>query len=181
MKGFVKNETRKAVFKAQRPLPPGAQLSFDDAYLVFETKSGKSGLAFVKWLRDNVFPDEGWVFYKEEGVRFFSDSPVASDKKKGTLDLPEPPPPVEITPTVSNKKIAPGKGAGRRLVKKATKVARGNNTAAAIIEAQLPQAQSLIEQTKDRQVLKKALSLSNHFANKEQHRRLIQRRLEEVY
>lgn len=178
MEGFVRNETGKAVFKAQRPLPPGAKLYFEDAYLVFENKSGKKkGASFVKWLRENVFPEEGWAFYKDEGVPFFAEKKTksaTSEKKTGPVD----PVPESDAP---KQKVAPAKGAGRKLVKKSKKVSRNNNTAAAIIEAELPQAKSLIGQTKDRQVLKKALSLSNHFANKEEHRRLIQRRLEEVY
>lgn len=169
MKGFVKNETGKAVFKAQRPLPPGSVLTFEDAYLVFENKSGKKkNQIFVKWLRDNVFAEEGWGFYKEEGVPFFP------EKKVG------PPPAAEETPTPKTK-VAPAKGAGRKLVRKARKVTKNNVTAASIIEADLPQAREMISKTKNRSVLKKALSLSSHFSRKEEHRRLIMRRLEEVY
>lgn len=171
MKGFVKNETGKAVFKAQRPLPPGSVLTFEDAYLVFENKSGKKkNQTFVKWLRDNVFAEEGWGFYKEEGVPFFPEKKVEAAAVKEEEPTPAPEP-----------KVAPAKGAGRKLVRKARKVTKSNTTAASIIEADLPQAREMISKTKDRGTLKKALSLSSHFSKKEEHRRLIMRRLEEVY
>lgn len=169
MKGFVKNETGKAVFKAQRPLPPGSVLTFEDAYLVFENKSGKKkNQTFVKWLRDNVFAEEGWGFYKEEGVPFFPEKKVETAAAVEEAPAPEP-------------KVAPAKGAGRKLVRKARKVTKNNTTAASIIEADLPQAREMISKTKDRAILKKALTLSDHFSKKEEHRRLIMRRLEEVY
>ena len=171
MQGFIRNETKKAVFKLQRPLPINSSLTFDDAYLSLGEKSGKKeGDVFVKWLKENHFQDEGWVFYKEEGVPYFKSSakknnPAPSEPE--VVELPRP-------------KKSPSKGAGRKLTKKA-RVAESAVTAGAIIEADLPQAKEMIDKTKSRGTLKRALSLANHFSHKEEHRRLIQRRLEEVY
>lgn len=174
MKGFIRNETNKAVFKLQRPLPPNSSLSFDDAYLALGEKSEKKeGDSFVKWLRDNHFQDEGWVFYKEEGVPYFASKKTPAKKKAAAPTEPEV---VELP----RPKKAPSKGAGRKLAKKA-RVAESAVTAGAIIEADLPQAKEMIDKTKSRGTLKRALGLANHFSHKEEHRRLIQRRLEEVY
>lgn len=166
MRGFIRNETGQAVFKLQRPLPVRGVLSFDDAYLTLGEKSGKKeGPAFVKWLKENHFQDEGWVFYKEDGVPYFP-----QDAKEATAEVPETAPP----------KVAPAKGAGKRL-KKNSRPRKKEITAASIIEAEFPQAKALIEKCNDRGTLKKAETLSNHFANKEEHRRHILRRLEQVY
>ncbi len=173
MKGFLKNETGTSVFKLQRPLPINGMLSFDDAYLTLGEKSGKKeGATFVKWLKENHFQDEGWVFYKEEGVLFFSPKKKAPAKnaKVGSPEVVELPKP----------KIAPARGAGRKFTKE-QKVKESAITAGTIIEADIPQAKEMIEKTKSRATLKRALGLSNHFSHKEEHRRLIQRRLEEVY
>ena len=175
MKGFLKNETGKSVFKLQRPIPINGMLSFDDAYLTLGEKSGKKeGATFVKWLKENHFADEGWVFYKEEGVLFFAAKKVAKSTPKGTepevVELPKP----------KSGKIAPARGAGRKLAKE-QKVKQSAVTAGSIIEAEIPQAKEMIEKTKSRGTLKRALGLANHFSHKEEHRRLIQKRLEEVY
>lgn len=171
MKGFIRNETKKAVFKIQRPLPVNSTLTFEDAYLALGEKSGKKeGDAFVKWLKENHFKDEGWVFYKEEGVPYFK-----APAKQNTSTPSEP----EVVELPRPKK-SPSKGAGRKLTKKA-RVAESAISAGAIIEAALPQAKEMIDKTKNRSTLKRALNLSNHFSHKEEHRRLIQKRLEEVY
>ncbi len=175
MKGFLKNETGKSVFKLQRPIPINGILSFDDAYLTLGEKSGKKeGVTFVKWLKENHFQAEGWVFYKEEGVLFFAAKKVAKTSPKG-----EEPEVVEL-PKPKTEKIIPAKGAGRKFTR-AQQVKESAVTAGTIIEADIPQAKEMIEKTKSRATLKRALGLSNHFSHKEEHRRLIQRRLEEVY
>lgn len=169
MKGFIRNENGKSYFKLQRPLPVNGVLSFDDAYLTLGEKSGKKeGAAFVKWLKDNHFQDEGWVFYKEEGVLFFSAKETAAAKVEA-----------DASP-VKNAKVAPGRGAGKKISKKNTKVAHGDITAGTIVQADLPEAKVMITKTNNRGTLKKALTLATHFSHKEEHRRLIMRRLEEV-
>jgi hypothetical protein len=185
MRGFIKNETGKSVFKLQRGIPINGRLSFDDAYLTLGEKSGKKeGPAFAKYLKEYHFPDEGWVFYKEEDVLFFPPKKTKAPKvtksaAEETVDtVPGPPEVVELPKPKARK--APAKGAGRKLSKEQT-VKASSVTAGTIIDAEIPQAKELIAKTKDRATLKRALGLSNHFSHKEEHRRLIQRRLEEVY
>lgn len=180
MKGFLKNETGTSVFKLQRGIPINGKLSFDDAYLTLGEKSGKKeGASFIKWLKENHFLDGGWVFYKEEGVLFFEVKKPAKkvSEKKDTKEVSGPPEVVELP---KPKKIAPAKGAGRKLTKD-QKVKENVVTAGLIINAEIPQAKEMIEKTKSRAILKRALGLANHFSHKEEHRRLIQRRLEVVY
>lgn len=180
MKGFIKNETGTSVFKLQRAIPVNGKLSFDDAYLTLGEKSGKKeGVAFIKWLKENKFLDDSWVFYKEEGVLFFEvKKPVEqTPEKKATKELSGPPEVVELP---KPKKHTPAKGAGRKFVKD-HRVKENAITAGLIINAEIPQAKEMIEKTKSRATLKRALGLANHFSHKEEHRRLIQRRLEVVY
>ena len=175
MKGFLKNETGTSVFKLQRQIPINGMLSFDDAYLSIGEKSGKKeGPTFVKWLKENHFAADGWVFYKEEGVLFFA----AKKAEKSTPEGNEPE--VVELPKPKTGKIAPARGAGRKLAKQ-QQVKESAVTAGTIIQADIPQAKEMIEKTKSRATLKRALGLANHFSHKEEHRRLIQRRLEEVY
>ena len=169
MKGFIHNQTGRAKFKAQRPLPPNSKLSFDDAYLTLGEKSGKKkGPAFVKWLKENHFQDEGWVFYKEEGVPYFPKSSKNEEK-------------VDSIGKVPSSETEPARGAGRNLRKKNIRARKSDVTPDAIIKADIPRAKALIEKCTDRATLRKAESLSNHFSQKEEHRRLILRRLEQVY
>ncbi|MBD3260369.1 MAG: hypothetical protein GF334_01605 [Candidatus Altiarchaeales archaeon] len=194
MEGFIRNETGRAVFKLQRPLPPGSVLKLEDAYMIVGEKSGKNrGMAFVKWLKENVFREEGWVFYKEEGVPYSVGSQAKKARKVNSSRVEKSvseeekvdgvaaggEPVEEASP--KKERVSPSRGAGRRLVRKNKKISKNNNTAASIIDADAAQARRIVSKVKDRSVLKKALALSNHFANKEEHRRLIQRRLEEVY
>jgi hypothetical protein len=187
MRGFLKNETGKAVFKLQRGIPVNGSLSFDDAYLTLGEKSGKKeGAPFVKWLKENHFPDEDWVFYKEEDELFFppkKKAPVKIAETEAVAEVeveatPGPPEVVELPKPKPRK--APAKGAGRKLTKE-QRVQESAVTAGTIIEADIPQAKKMIEKTKSRSTLKRALGLANHFSHKEEHRRLILRRLEEVY
>jgi hypothetical protein len=169
MKGFIRNENGKSYFKLQRPLPVNGILSFDNAYLTLGEKSGKKeGPAFVKWLKENHFPGEGWVFYKEEGVLFFSAKETAAAKAEAA----ESP--------AKHVKVAPGRGAGKKIAKRNTKIPHGDITAGTIIQSDLPEAKIMITKTNNRGTLKKALALATHFSHKEEHRRLIMRRLEEV-
>ena len=180
MKGFLKNETGISVFKLQRGIPINGKLSFDDAYLTLGEKSGKKeGSTFIKWLKENHFLADGWVFYKEEGVLFFEVKKPAKQTpdKKATKVLPGSPEVVELP---KPKKHVPAKGAGRKLVKD-HRVKESAVTAGSIINAEITQAKEMIEKTKSRATLKRALGLANHFSHKEEHRRLIQRRLEVVY
>ena len=180
MKGFIKNETNNPVFKLQRGIPINGILNFDTAYLVLGDKSKKKeGPAFIKWLKENYFQDEGWVFYKEEGELFFpSKKETKKELKESAPDSPGPPEVVELPKPKT--KVAPGKGAGRRLAKEKS-VKASNVTAGEIISANINLAREMISKTKDRSTLKRALFLSNQFSHKEDHRRLIQGRLEEVY
>ncbi len=176
MKGFIKNETGTAFFRLQRQLPVNGILSFDNAYLSVGEKSGKNcGITFVKWLKDNYFTEEGWSFYKEEGVPFFK------VKEEPVVEVTHGEPAVVVSIPKKRKRVYPAKGAGKNLTRNKDASETTKITPSAIIEAPVPQAKSLINKTKDRAVLKKALSLSKHFSHKEEHMRLVQKRLEEVY
>jgi hypothetical protein len=165
MKGFVKNEGTEAFFILQRPVSPGGKVSFEDAYVTVGKKSGKKeGVAFVRWLRDNYFAASNWVFYKEEGVPFFSaeEAKVAMETSVGPVD--------------------PGKGAGKVMRRQAENTAKGTAiTAKSIIEAPYAQAKVLIDKCADKSVLKKALAASRHFSQREDHMRHIMKRLEQIY
>ncbi len=164
MKGFVRNEGEKGVFTLQRRLSPGTKLSFDDAYLTVGEKSGqKKGPSFVKWLRENCFTDSQWVFYKKEGVPYFTSEEISQAEEK----------PVEV--------LAPSKGAGRIMKRKADTTNKGSITPNLIIGAPFSEAQALIEKCSDKKVLKKALTLSQHFSKKDEHMRHLMKRLEQVY
>jgi len=176
MKGFVKNETNRSIFKLQRPLPINGILSLDNAYLTVGERSGlKKGVAFAKWLKENYFSADGWNFYKEEGVPFFKeDRETAVEVKKGEPEV------VVSVPKV-RKKVTPGKGAGKKFTRTKDANERAKVTSGLIVESSIEDAKSLINNTNDRKILKRALSMTNHFSNKEEHRRLVMKRLEEVY
>ncbi len=186
MRGFLKNETGKAVFKLQRGIPINGRLSFEDAYLTLGEKSGKKeGAPFVKWLKENHFPDEDWVFYKEEGQLFFpakkkAPVKVADPEVTDVAEVVAPGPPEVVELPKPKPRKAPAKGAGRKLTKE-QRYKESAITAGTIIDADIPQAKEMIGKTKSRSTLKRALGLANHFSHKEDHRRLILRRLEEVY
>ncbi len=176
MKGFIKNETNKAVFRLQRSIPVNGTVLLENAFLSVGEKSGKkTALSFAKYLKENHFPEEGWVFCKEDGSPLFKE--VSKPKTKVGSKEPE----VVVPVPKKRKKVTPGKGAGKKLTRNKEANEVTEITAGAIIDAAIPQAKSLIAKTKDRGILKKALTLSSHFSNKEEHRRLVQRRLEEVY
>lgn len=161
--GFVKNEGSTPYFMLQRALPPGGKISFVDAHKVLGKKSGTSGEEFVKWLRSNVFPGSEWGFYNGDSAPFFT---AAADV-------------APVAPPVSEESA---NGAGKVLKRDQKKqVSKGTEiTASSIIEANFPQADVLIESCRSRDILKKALALSQHFSNKSEHMRKLMRRLEQV-
>ena len=165
--GFVKNESNEAFFKLQRSLPPGGKIKFSDAFLTVGSKSGLEGKEFVKWLRENVFPGTDWGFYSEDNVPFFSEN----NKKNA-----------DVAPSAPPVSFEPGRGAGRieRRVRSKGETNGVEITASKIIESEFPTAKTLIEKCKSRAVLKKALNLSQTFANKDEHMRQLMKRLEQV-
>ncbi len=164
MKGFVKNEGEKGVFTLQRRINPGTTLSFEDAYLTVGKKSGKKkGPSFVKWLRESHLTGNQWAFYRQEGAPYFTSEEVEQGEEKVT------------------EAVAPARGAGTVMKRKATTVNKSSITPNTIIEADFPEAHDLIEKCADRTVLKKALALSQHFSKKDEHMRHLMRRLEQVY
>jgi chemotaxis protein histidine kinase CheA len=181
MKGFVKNNSDRAIFRAQRQFTMGGKVSFDALYASFgEASELGEGAKFVEYLRDRFFKEPIWGFYNEDG------SPYFKEKKSAAPKAPEEAPKKKVArkKTAAKKKAAkkaPAKGAGRRLKKDTDRVTASQIDAGAIINAELTQAKAMIEQTNDRGILKRALTLSNHLSQKEDHRRLIQRRLEQVY
>lgn len=165
--GFVKNESNEAFFKLQRSLPPGGKIKFSDAFLTIGSKSGLEGKEFVKWLRENVFPGPAWGFYSADDVPFFSE-----DSKKNQ----------DVAPAAPPVSLEAGKGAGRveRRVRSKGETKGVEITASKIIESEFPVAKTMIEKCKSRAVLKKALNLSQTFANKDEHMRHLIKRLEQV-
>lgn len=168
VKGFVKNEGKRVPFTFQRSIPPGTKLTFAEAYKVMGEKSGKSGRAFIELLRTDFFAGPEWGFYKDEGVPFFSETAVSKQ---------DPAPARPAPPTKA------AKGAGKAL-RRAPDLAAPKGSAIAavdIIDAAPDQARKLIAECSDKAVLKKAMTLSKHFAGKEGHMRHLMRRLEQVY
>jgi len=158
MEGFVRNEGERPVFTLQRSVRPGQALSFDEAYKVVGAKSKKKpGLAFIKWLRKNVFQDPLWVFYKAEGEKLFTEEAAQQISSDG------------------------GKGAGINMRRKSEALQKKENELENIITNPYIVSKVLIERCKDREVLKKALNLSKHITGKEAHMRHLIRRLEQVY
>ena len=159
MRGFIKNEGDRAYFICQRQIPPGGKVEFENLYLSVGKKSGlDEDLEFVKWLRDNVFKRGTWGYYEDVDRPLFAEpakeKPASKKKKK------------EPTAKTSSKKGKDARGAGRNLRRDAEDEASTEVTPRAIIEAPYDQARALIEKTKDRAVLKKALALNKHFAGK---------------
>lgn len=183
MKGFIRNESDRALFRAQRQFSVQGKVSFEALYASFgEASELPEGPKFVEYLRKRFFKEDTWGFYNEDGSPFFKAKKKAAAKK----DPEAAPKKVARKKAPAKKKAAakkkePAKGAGRQLKKDSTRVAASQIDAGAIINAELTQAKSMIDQTNDRGVLKRALTLSNHLSEKEGHRRLIQRRLEQVY
>ncbi len=72
MFGYVRNDGGPATFIAQRGMPEGRTVEFEDLLLVFSKKSlfDKVEPGFVLWLKDNVFQDERWGFYNAGGTPY---------------------------------------------------------------------------------------------------------------
>lgn len=167
LKGFVRNDGKTAVFKVQRSLPPSAKVTLESLYLALGKKSGlERGPEFVCWVRENVFPGPDWGFYNTDGTPFFSE-------KKGKVEdvAPEAPPAVAVKPA---------EGAGLVVKKKNSQPKVGEITPVKILEAEVGTAELLIEECHDKTVIRKAINLANHLANKEEHRRHLLRRLEQI-
>lgn len=170
MKGYVQNEGRDAHFILQRRVPPGGKVSIEDAYKSVGKRSGlDEGLEFAEWLRDNVLTKGAWGIYEADG------KPLLAEEKK------ESPKKAEISSTTSSRPAEDARGAGRALRRKSTEKKGVEITPASIIEAPYDEARTMIEKTKDRAVLKKALALSQWFSGKEPHMRHLMKRLDQVY
>lgn len=200
IEGYVKNETSEAFFKLQKGLPPGAKISFQQAYLVLGKKSGLEGHQFLEWLKQEVFSDPGWVFYDGEDRPYFQAAAAAveapaekSTEEKISPGAKKSSPKKKM---VRRRKVAPkqaekmkevasvdeARGAGRKMVRQ-RKEQRKKGTAVnadTMIATDFEQAKSTIDACRNKAELKKALTLSRHFANKEQHMRYILKRLEQV-
>ena len=178
MRGYVKNEGTQAYFVCQRQIPPGGSVELDDVYKTVGKKSGlKNDLEFVAWVKAHVFRRGSWGYYEDEGKPLGA-KPAA---KKATPKKAAPKKAAVSAKGKSSKKSKDAKGAGRALRRDINTAEGITVTPAAIIEAPYEQARGLIEKTRDRTVLKKALALTQHFGGKEQHMRHIMKRMEQVY
>lgn len=187
MRGYVKNEGTQAYFICQRQIPPGGSVELDDIYKSVGKKSGlENNLEFVSWVKTHVFKRGVWGYYEDVG-KSLGEKPVvekaapkkAATKKAATkkaIDAKE----VASKKRSSSKRSEDAKGAGRALRRDANEAKGISVTPATIIESPYKQAQVLIDKTRDKSVLKKALALSQHFGGKEQHMRYIMKRMEQV-
>ncbi len=180
MRGYIQNEGDQAYFVCQRQIPPGGKVQLDDIYKSVGRNSGlEDGLSFVDWVKSNIFRRGTWGYYEEEGKPLGGTATKIVPKKAVPKKRVKP-----ESAATSSKKEKDAKGAGRSMRRdpRAIHDVTGTNvTPSAIIEAPYDQARTLIEKTKDRAVLRKALSLTKHFSGKEQHMRHIVKRLDQVY
>jgi hypothetical protein len=177
-RGYVKNEGTQAYFVCQRQIPPGGSVELDDIYQSVGKKSGlKNDREFVEWCKAHVFRRGSWGYYEDEGKPLGA-KPVA---KKATPKKAAPKKAAVSETGKSSKKSKDAKGAGRALRRDINAAEGITITPAAIIEAPYEQARGLIDKTRDRTILKKALALTQHFGGKEQHMRHIMKRMEQVY
>lgn len=180
MKGYVQNLGTNAFFILQRQVPPGGKVRLQDA---FRTLHGNNVeltedkvAEFIELLKTKMPTNGTWGYFDESGVSLeiseTSEKPVALEKSKSKNSS---------SPKTSSKKEDDARGAGRNLHRDSDSVAKGTEiTAATIIQASYDEARTLIESTRDRVVLKKALGLTKHFSGKEQHMRHILKRLEQT-
>jgi hypothetical protein len=173
MKGYAQNLGNAAYFVLQRQVPPGGKVKLEDAFKVVGKKSGLTEdqtSEFVQFLKETVLLRGTWGYFDDSGVSL--DAPVVKGPKAKKV----------VNEKISTKKQDDAKGAGRNLRRAdADDTGRGVEiTPASIIEASYDDARTLIEKTKDRVVLKKALTLTKHFAGKEQHMRHILKKLEQT-
>ena len=171
MRGYVSNEGNKAYFVCQRQIPPGGRVELDDIYKSVGKKSGlEDNQEFIEWIKTNIFKRGSWGYYEEVGKPFGVKSKKTGTEKENS----------SVTKT-SSKKQTDARGAGRALSRDVDEVRGTDVTPSAIIEAPYEQARALIEKSRDKVVLKKALNLTQHFSGKEQHMRHLVKRLEQVY
>ena len=169
--GVVVNESTNAYFVLQRQVPPGGKVSLGAAYLDVGLRSGETDeSAFACWLQESVLLRGSWGYYDQEGNSLTGKkTAVAVDAEEDSVDK---------TPSGREKGA---RGAGK-VLRRSLKDAKGVEiTPKEIIEAPYEEARTLIEKSKDRVVLKKALALTKHFSGKEQHMRHLMRRIEQVY
>lgn len=174
MKGYVKNEGLQAYFIVQRQIPPGGKVSIENIYKSVGKKSGlEENMEFIEWLRTNIFTKGSWRFYEED------DKPLGPSREK---DSPKEEVKKEIAPSgkTSSKRSKDAVGAGRVLRRESNDEKGTVITPGSIIDAPYDQARTLIEKTRDKVILNKAMALTKHFSGKEQHMRHLMRRLEQV-
>ena len=83
MQGYVKNEGTRAYFVCQRQIPPGGKVNLDSIYKSVGKKSGlEYNLAFVEWIKSNVFKRGSWGYYNERGEPLAAEPVVEKRKKK---------------------------------------------------------------------------------------------------
>lgn len=178
MRGYIQNEGTQAYFIVQRQIPPGGKVQIEDAYKSVGKQSGlEEGPDFIEWLKTTIFTRGTWGYYEAEGKPLGDKAPA----KKAAPKKAAPKKEVASEKKQSSKKSKDAKGAGRTLRRDANAALGVIVTPAAIIEAPYDQARGLIDKTKDRTVLKKALALTQHFGGKEQHMRHLMKRMEQIY
>jgi len=189
MRGYVQNVGTQAVFILQRQVPPGSRIKLEDAYKVVGKRSGLKStqvVAFVDFLRTQILSRGTWAFFEDEGKAFKppkKKTVVKAEKveEKSEKAVQEVAQEVETPQKSSPKSQQPARGAGKPLRRNPEDALNAGVTPAAILEAPYEQARALIEKTRSKAVLRRALTLTQHFAGKEQHMRHIIKRLERVY
>ncbi len=175
MRGYIQNEGTQAYFVCQRQIPPGGKVQLEDVYKSVGKKSGlEENIEFVKWVQVNIFTRGPWGYYEEEGKKLQLTSKNSAPQKTTARKTP-------VNNKTSSKQQSDARGAGRALRRNSDQDDSPKPTPSAIIEAPYDQARGLIEKTRDRVVLKKALNLTKHFAGKEQHMRHIIKQLDRIY
>lgn len=174
MKGYVQNLGNSAYFVLQRQVPPLGKVKLEEAFKVVGKKSDlteEQVVEFVQFLREKVLLRGDWGYFNADGSQL------------GAVSKESKPPRAKRSSqnNTSSKQEEDAKGAGRNL-RRDQEVPRGaaEVTPSSIIEAPYEDARSMIDRTRDRVVLKKALSLTKHFSGKEQHMRHILKRLEQT-
>jgi len=186
MRGYVQNVGTQAVFILQRQVPPGSRIKLEDAYKAVGKRSGLKPtqvVAFVDFLRTQILHQGNWAFFEDEGKAFKQKTVVKVEKveEKSEEVAQEVSQEVEAPQKPSPKPQSPARGAGKPLRRSPEDALSGGVTPAAILEAPYEQARALIDKTRSKMVLRRALKLTQHFSGKEQHMRHIIKRLERVY
>ena len=186
MRGYVQNVGTQAVFILQRQVPPGSRIKLEDAYKAVGKRSGLKPtqvVAFVDFLRTQILHQGNWAFFEDDGEAFKPPKKKTFVKVEKVEEKSE-----EVAQEVSQEVEAPQKsspkparGAGKSLRRNPEDALNAGVTPVAILEAPYEQARALIEKTRSKAVLRRALTLTQHFAGKEQHMRHIIKRLERVY